>query len=143
MLASLLGACAGQHAAHIVVQPQDQCLIFTAILAETTANASRITDLGRESGNKTAQNVAAGVAGLFIWPLWFAMDFKDAAGKDTAALQARQNYLAMMAAQKGWAARRRCDDQASRRPHGSGHVAVRYGHFSGLHSRVKLSKRPV
>jgi hypothetical protein len=29
------------------------------------------------------------------------MDFKDAAGKDTAALQGRQNYLATLAAQKG------------------------------------------
>ena len=25
---------------------------------------------------KVAQNVAAGVAGLVVWPLWFAMDFK-------------------------------------------------------------------
>ena len=106
-LASSLGACAGRDAAQIpVVQPQDQGLNCTAIQAETTANTAKITDLGRESGNKTAQNVAAGVAGLFIWPLWFAMDFKDAAGKDTAALQARQNYLATLAAQKG------CDGQA-------------------------------
>jgi hypothetical protein len=102
VLASLLGACAGRDAAQIpVVQPQDQGLNCTAIQAETTANTARITELGRESGNKTAQNVAAGVAGLLIWPLWFAMDFKDAAGKDTAALQARQNYLATLAAQKG------------------------------------------
>jgi hypothetical protein len=109
LLASLLGACAGRDAAQIpVVQPQDQSLDCTAIQAETTANANRIADLGRESGNKTAQNVAAAVAGLFIWPLWFAMDFKDAAGKDTAALQARQTYLATMAGQKG------CGGQAVR-----------------------------
>lgn len=101
VLVSLLGACAGRDAAQIpVVQPQDQSLTCTAIQAETTANTARITGLGRESGNKTAQNVAAGVAGLLIWPLWFAMDFKDAAGKDTAALQARQTYLATLAAQK-------------------------------------------
>lgn len=101
VLGSLLGACAGRDAAQIpVVQPQDQGMNCAAIQAETTANSMRLTDLGRESGNKVAQNVAAGVAGLFIWPLWFAMDFKDAAGKDTAALQARQSYLATLAAQK-------------------------------------------
>ena len=101
VLASLLGACAGRDAAQIsVVQPQDQGMDCAAIHAESNTNNARLTDLGRESGNKVAQNVAAGVAGLFIWPLWFAMDFKDAVGKDTAALQARQNYLATLAAQK-------------------------------------------
>jgi hypothetical protein len=37
--------------------------------------------------------VAAGVAGLLICPLWFAMDFQGAAYKETAALQSRQNYV--------------------------------------------------
>jgi hypothetical protein len=73
----------------------------TAIIAETTSNNQRIEALGRESSNKVAQNVAAGVAGLLIWPLWFAMDFQGAAGKDTAALQSRQQYLATLAAQRG------------------------------------------
>ena len=27
-------------------------------------------------------NVAAGVVGVVIWPVWFGMDFKDAAGKE-------------------------------------------------------------
>jgi hypothetical protein len=108
-LASSLAACAGRDAANIpVVQPQDASLDCTAIQAETTANSTKLADLGRESGSKVAQNVAAGVAGVFIPVLWFAMDFKDATGKDTAALQARQNYLATLAAQKG------CGGQAVR-----------------------------
>ena len=102
------------------MQPQDQGLNCPAIQAETTTNAARITDLGRESGNKTAQNVAAGVAGLFIWPLWFAMDFKDAAGKDTAALQARQNYLATLGSPEG--VRRRGSAATNRQA--DGHMAV-------------------
>jgi hypothetical protein len=44
--------------------------------------------------------VAAGVAGLFIWPLWFGMDFQGAAGKEAAALQSRQQYLATLAEQR-------------------------------------------
>jgi len=42
----------------------------------------------------------AGVVGLIIWPVWFGMDFKDAAGKDLAALQARQQYLATLATER-------------------------------------------
>jgi hypothetical protein len=29
---------------------------------------------------KTVQNVAAGVVGIVVWPVWFAMDAKGAAG---------------------------------------------------------------
>src|SRR5215470_10149194 len=100
-LTMMLGACAGRQPAQIaVVQPQDASMDCTAIQAEVNANSSRITDLSRESSNKVAKNVAAGVAGLFIWPLWFAMDFQGAADKDTAALQSRQNYLGTLASQR-------------------------------------------
>ena len=60
------------------------------IRAEIQANNAKAQDLANEQGGKVAQNVAAGVVGLVIWPIWFGMDFKDAAGKDAAALQARQ-----------------------------------------------------
>jgi hypothetical protein len=63
-------------------------------------NNQKIQDLGAEEGAKVAQNVAAGVAGLFVWPLWFAMDFQGAASKEVAALQSRQQYLAILAEQK-------------------------------------------
>jgi len=71
-----------------------------AISAEAQANASKIQALGSEEGGKVAQNVAAGVAGLFIPVLWFAMDFQGAAGKEVAALQSRQQYLVTMAEQR-------------------------------------------
>ena len=46
-------------------------------------------ELGSEEGGKVAQNVAAGVVGLFIWPVLFAnwpsgsgrQSFNDAANK--------------------------------------------------------------
>jgi hypothetical protein len=55
--------------------------------------------VGSEQGEKLAQNIAAGVAGLIIWPLWFAMDFQGAATKEIAALEARNAYLAGRALQ--------------------------------------------
>jgi hypothetical protein len=35
-----------------------------------------------------------------LWPIWFGMDFKDAAGKEVAALQARQEYLTQLATER-------------------------------------------
>ena len=69
----------------------------SAVLVEVQANNRKIQDLSSEEGSKVAQNVAAG---LFIWPLWFAMDFQGTAGKEVAALQSRQQYLATLAEQK-------------------------------------------
>ncbi len=51
-----------------------------AINAEIATNTAQQSELGKEKGAKVVQNVAAGVAGLVIWPLWFAMDFQGAAG---------------------------------------------------------------
>lgn len=105
-LAAMLGACAGRPPAPVaIVQPMDDRLDCTAIMAEAKANDAKLVELGHESGSKVAQNVAAGVAGLFIWPLWFAMDFQGAADKDTVAVQQRQSYLAKLAEQRGCAGR--------------------------------------
>src|SRR5215472_16295287 len=101
VLASGLAACAGRAPQPVsVVQAQDRYMDCSAVLAEVQANSQKIQDLGSEEGGKVTQNVAAGVAGLFIWPLWFAMDFQSAAGKEVAALQSRQQYLAVLAEQK-------------------------------------------
>jgi hypothetical protein len=72
----------------------------TAIMAEVQSNNSKVQQLASDQGLKTTQNVAAGVAGIFIPVLWFGMDFQGTADKETAALQARQQYLASLAAQR-------------------------------------------
>ena len=105
-LAALLAvsACAGRAPNPVaVVQPLDRDLTGPAIYAEVSANDAKISELGKEQGGKVAQNVAAGVAGLFIWPLWFAMDFQGSAGKEIQALQSRQQYLATLAEQRNCA----------------------------------------
>jgi hypothetical protein len=71
-----------------------------AISIEAQANNTKLQALGGEEADKVAQNVAAGVAGLFIWPLWFAMDFQGSAGKEVAAINSRNQYLASMAQQR-------------------------------------------
>ena len=100
----MTAACAGRAPQPVaVVKGDDVQLTCMAITTEVGANDTKIKDLGRESGNKVAQNVAAGVAGLLIWPLWFAMDFQGAADKETVALQQRQQYLASLAKEKACA----------------------------------------
>ena len=99
--AALLAACAGRDPQPIAtVQPQDQTASCAMINAEIQANNSKVQELADEQGLKVAQNVAAGVVGLVIWPIWFAMDAKGAASKDLSALQARQQYLAILATER-------------------------------------------
>lgn len=95
---ALLASCAGRAPAPVaVVQPMDNTLTCQAIQAEVASNNDKIASLGSEKGAKVAQNVAAGVVGLFIWPVWFAMDFQGAAGTEMKALQDRNAYLATKA----------------------------------------------
>jgi hypothetical protein len=96
-----LSACAGRDPEPIAtVQPQDAYSDCTMIRAEIEGNNQKAKDLADEQGWKVAQNVGAGVVGLVIWPLWFGMDFKGAAGKEAAALQARQQYLTTLATER-------------------------------------------
>jgi len=96
-----LAACAGRDPAPIAsVQPQDAYSDCTMIRAEIEANNAKVKELADEQGLKTAQNVAAGLAGIVIWPIWFGMDLKGAAAKDAAALQARQEFLTTLATER-------------------------------------------
>jgi hypothetical protein len=70
------------------------------IRAEIEANNVQAQKPADENGAKIAQNLAAGVVGVVIWPVWFAMDAKGAAGTEMDALKARQQFLASLAAQR-------------------------------------------
>jgi hypothetical protein len=100
-IAAVVGACAGRAPQPVaVVQPQDRYSDCAAVTAEIEANNQKVKELATEQGLKVGQNVAAGVAGLVVWPLLFAMDFQDSASKEVVALQSRQQYLATLAEQK-------------------------------------------
>lgn len=93
-----LAACAGRAPQPVAtVQPQDVNIDCAMITAEIQANNIKVEELASEQGLKVAQNVAAGVAGLVVWPLLFGMDWQGSAGKDVAALQARQQFLTNLA----------------------------------------------
>jgi hypothetical protein len=97
----VLAACAGRDAAPVAtVQPQDAYSDCSMINAEIQANNKRADELASEQNTKVAQNVAAGVVGIVVWPVWFAMDAKGAASTDAAALKARQEYLVSLAGQR-------------------------------------------
>jgi hypothetical protein len=96
-----LSACAGRDPHPVaVVQPQDQYSDCAMIRAEIDANNVQAQKLAEENGMKVAQNVAAGVVGVVIWPVWLAMDAKGAAGAEADALKARQEFLLNLAVQR-------------------------------------------
>jgi hypothetical protein len=99
--ALVLSACAGRDPHPVaVVQPQDAQSDCAMIRAEIEANNVQVEKLADENHAKIAQNVAAGVVGVVVWPVWFAMDAKGAAGTEMDALKARQQYLATLAEQR-------------------------------------------
>jgi uncharacterized protein YcfL len=88
----IVAACAGRSPAPVAtVQAQDVYMTCTMIIAEVEANNAKVQQLASDKGLKVTQNVAAGVAGIFIPVLWFGMDFQGAEDKEIAALQARQH----------------------------------------------------
>ena len=98
--AVLLSGCAGRPPNPVaVLQPQDAHTDCAGLRFEANANNARIMGLTGDQSAKVAQNVAAGVVGLIIWPVWFAMDLQGTAGVEIQALQTRNGYLAERAAQ--------------------------------------------
>ena len=84
-----LSACAGRQPQPIAtVQPQDANSDCATINAEIQANNSRAQALASEQNKKS------------IWPTWLTMDAKSATDSDAASLQARQQYLENLAAQR-------------------------------------------
>jgi hypothetical protein len=100
--AASLAGCAGRDPEPIpTVQAWDSHSSCAQIRAEIEANNVKVKALADEQGLKVAQNVITGVGGIFTLGLtWFGMDFKGAANKDVAALQARQQYLTVLAEEK-------------------------------------------
>jgi hypothetical protein len=97
----IITGCAGRDPHPVaVVQPQDAQSDCAMIRAEIEANNVQAQKLADENHAKIAQNVAAGVVGVVVWPGWFAMDAKGAAGTEMDALVARQQYLASLASQR-------------------------------------------
>lgn len=98
VLALSLTACAGRSPQPVaVVQAKDSTMDCAAVQAEINQNTAHASDLGKEKGGKVAQNVAAGVAGIFFPPLWAMMDFQGSAETEQKAIDSRNLYLTTLA----------------------------------------------
>jgi hypothetical protein len=96
-----LVACAGRTPQPVAIaQAQDSTIGCAQIHSEIAANNQKIQALASEKGAKVAQNVVAGVAGVFIPVLWFGMDFQGAATTESNALSQRNQYLGTMAQER-------------------------------------------
>jgi hypothetical protein len=96
-----LSACAGREPHPVAaIQYGDDTASCPQIQAETQANTVRLKELADEESRKTAENVGNGIGGVVFFPLWFGMDLKGAAAKESAALQARQQRLAALASER-------------------------------------------
>ena len=101
-LCAALAACAGRSPAPVAVsQVGDAQRDCHAISAEIVSNNQKLGELGGQKGMKVAQNTAAIVVGLFVWPVLFATDFQGAAATEAEALQKRTEHLATLAREKG------------------------------------------
>lgn len=88
--------CAGRAANPVsVVQPGDSEKSCDAIKHELAFVESEIKRLIPDS-EKTGENVALGVAGVFLIVPWFFMDFSESEKIEINALRQRYNYLAIV-----------------------------------------------
>ena len=100
-VAGLLAACAGRSADPIqVAQPRDRQLQCNEIEAQMLQYSNAISDLDAEISRRNKRNIGWGVAGIFLFPLWFALDLGDAPEAEKAAYQKRKNQLARYGSMK-------------------------------------------
>ena len=90
----LLAACAGRSASPIqVTQPGDRNLSCDEIVAQMTQYNNEIADLDAEISSRQKRNIGFGVAGIFLFPIWFGLDLGDAPEQEKAAYKKRINQL--------------------------------------------------
>ena len=93
--------CAGRTANPIATKEVGDrdldCEEIEAEMSDLDAQARRL--LG-EQDSKTGKNVAIGVAGLFIWPIWFFADLSTAERQEAQAMQDRARHLQRLARKK-------------------------------------------
>ena len=100
LVSFLLFGCGGRTANPVMAyQYGDDKKSCSVLQSEISFTQSEISRMMPET-SKTGKNVALGVAGLFIWPIWFAMDFSDAERIEVNALRHRYNNLIAIAGEK-------------------------------------------
>lgn len=80
-------------------QPKDKFKSCEQIRLEMQDNQTKMMNLIPKE-NKTAKNVALGVAGAFFIVPWFFMDFSDAERIEVQGYELRNNYLMALGNEK-------------------------------------------
>lgn len=97
-----LAACGGRSANPISVRDsadkEMSCVDIEDEMNELDRKARRL--IGEES-EKMGKNVALGVGGLFVFPLWFFMDLSDAERVEAQAMEDRMAHLKRVARKGG------------------------------------------
>ncbi len=94
-----LVACGGRSASPIqTAQPGDKQLSCEGIGAQIVQYQNAKADLGAEISKRQKRNIGWGIAGIFLFPLWFGLDLGDAPETEGAAIQKRLNQLTRYAA---------------------------------------------
>lgn len=101
-LAVSLAACAGREPIPVstsnALDRQMSCLELDR---EVGRNNASMRVLVGEDNDRTGRNIMVGAVGLLLfWPALAALDFKDAPGKEMAALDSRNDMLGELARQK-------------------------------------------
>lgn len=90
---TLMGGCAGRTASPVMPrQYDDKHMSCTDIEEELRTIELDIRALLPKT-DKTANRVGFGIAGLFIWPLWFFMDLSEAEKIEIEAYKVRYENL--------------------------------------------------
>ncbi len=89
-----VSGCAGRAANPVAVKEAgDNKMSCEDIVSEMSDLDQRARRLMGEQSSKKGKNIAWGIAGLFLFPLWFGMDLSDAERQDAQAMQDRYRHL--------------------------------------------------
>jgi len=96
----ILTGCAGRAANPVMVhQPNDNYKSCQMLQREISTIEMNIQKLIPEA-DKTSKNVALGIGGLFIWPMWLFMDLSSAEKEEINAYRMRHDHLVSLVQEK-------------------------------------------
>jgi hypothetical protein len=100
-ISAILTGCAGRAANPVMVrQMGDNHKSCQMIQREISSIETNIQTLVPQS-DKTGKNVALGIGGLFIWPMWLFMDLSSAEKEEINAYRMRHDHLLSLSQEKG------------------------------------------
>lgn len=94
MCAIILTACVGRTPHPIsTVQPGDKHLACSQIEAEVIQRQDGLQDLETERATRQQANIAKGIGGILLFPVWFFLDLGSAPETEASAIKKRLNTL--------------------------------------------------